>query len=270
MTSGELRLLILVLGLLFIAAVYLWERHKRTQKEIRKKREYAEAFDDPDVLGEQINELDMLVTQREKSIPYIQASDPEFEGIVSLEPEPSVVLDDHPGVSPGETAARAQRSDAILIISIASNKKFFSGDAIMSSLRALNLVPGPMDVFYRYDETQESILYTVASMVEPGTFPVDDMSRYMTSGLTLFGLDLYFASPAMPAIGISTIEFLSSAPNWRIVIDLLLIGTFGGFYIVPLYALVQARSAPDHRSRVIAGLNILNALFMVVAAIMAM
>ncbi|MEJ2309103.1 MAG: cell division protein ZipA C-terminal FtsZ-binding domain-containing protein [Gammaproteobacteria bacterium] len=187
MTSGELRLLILVLGLLFIAAVYLWERHKRTQKEIRKKREYAEAFDDPDVLGEQINELDMLVTQREKSIPYIQASDPEFEGIVSLEPEPSVVLDDHPGVSPGETAARAQRSDAILIISIASNKKFFSGDAIMSSLRALNLVPGPMDVFYRYDETQESILYTVASMVEPGTFPVDDMSRYMTSGLTLFG-----------------------------------------------------------------------------------
>jgi len=74
----------------------------------------------------------------------------------------------------------------------------------------------------------------------------------------------------MPAIGISTIEFLSSASNWRIVIDLLLIGTFGGFYIVPLYALVQARSAPDHRSRVIAGLNILNALFMVVAAIMAM
>jgi 1-acyl-sn-glycerol-3-phosphate acyltransferase len=89
-------------------------------------------------------------------------------------------------------------------------------------------------------------------------------------GLTLFGLDLYFASPAMPATGISTIEFLSHAPNWRIVIDLLLIGTFGGFYIVPLYALVQARSAPDHRSRVIAGLNILNALFMVVAAIMAM
>ena len=39
---------------------------------------------------------------------------------------------------------------------------------------------------------------------------------------------------------------------------------------MPLYALVQSRSAPDHRSRVIAGLNILNALFMVIAAIMAM
>jgi 1-acyl-sn-glycerol-3-phosphate acyltransferase len=89
-------------------------------------------------------------------------------------------------------------------------------------------------------------------------------------GLTLFGLDLYFASPPTPAIGLTATEFFSSGHNWRIVLDLLLIGTFGGFYIVPLYALVQARSAPDHRSRVIAGLNILNALFMVVAAIMAM
>ena len=89
-------------------------------------------------------------------------------------------------------------------------------------------------------------------------------------GLTVFGLDLYFASPAAPAIGITVSQFLSDGQNWRIIADLLLIGTFGGFYIVPLYALVQSRSAPDHRSRVIAGLNILNALFMVVAAVMAM
>jgi 1-acyl-sn-glycerol-3-phosphate acyltransferase len=89
-------------------------------------------------------------------------------------------------------------------------------------------------------------------------------------GLTLFGLDLYFASPAAPGVGVSAIEFLSAGANWRIIADLLLIGVFGGFYIVPLYALVQHRSSPEHRSRVIAGLNILNALFMVVAAVLAM
>jgi 1-acyl-sn-glycerol-3-phosphate acyltransferase len=89
-------------------------------------------------------------------------------------------------------------------------------------------------------------------------------------GLTLFGLDLYFASPQVPTAGITTMEFMTSGHNWRIMIDLLLIGTFGGFYIVPLYALVQSRSTPSHLSRVIAGLNILNALFMVVAAVMAM
>jgi 1-acyl-sn-glycerol-3-phosphate acyltransferase len=44
---------------------------------------------------------------------------------------------------------------------------------------------------------------------------------------------------------------------------------FGGFYIVPLYALIQMRSDPAHRSRIIAGNNILNAVFMVVAAALA-
>jgi len=89
-------------------------------------------------------------------------------------------------------------------------------------------------------------------------------------GLTLFGLDLYFASPASPGVGVTALEFLSSGANWRIIVDLLLIGVFGGFYIVPLYALVQHRSSPQHLSRVIAGLNILNALFMVIAAVLAM
>ena len=89
-------------------------------------------------------------------------------------------------------------------------------------------------------------------------------------GLTLFGLDLFFASPSAPTAGITAMEFLSSGYSWRIILDLLLIGIFGGFYIVPLYALVQQRSEVSHRSRVIAGNNILNALFMVGSALMTM
>jgi 1-acyl-sn-glycerol-3-phosphate acyltransferase len=89
-------------------------------------------------------------------------------------------------------------------------------------------------------------------------------------GLTLFGLDLWLASPLSPTPGLTVSAFLGEPASWRIIADLLLIGIFGGFYIVPLYALVQARSEPSHRSRVIAGLNILNSLFMVIAAVMAM
>jgi len=89
-------------------------------------------------------------------------------------------------------------------------------------------------------------------------------------GLTLFGLDIYVASPAAPTPGLTISAFFSLASNWRIAIDLLMIGVFSGFYIVPLYALIQQRSNPAHRSRVIAGNNILNALFMVTAAVFAM
>lgn len=91
-----------------------------------------------------------------------------------------------------------------------------------------------------------------------------------TIGLTIFCLDLFFASPSVPQIGVTPSAFFAQVGNWRIVFDLLMIGGFGGFYIVPLYALVQARAKASHRSRVIAGNNILNALFMVVAAIFAM
>ncbi len=89
-------------------------------------------------------------------------------------------------------------------------------------------------------------------------------------GLTLFGVDLYFARPG--AIGpelAGALEFLAQTGSWRIAADILLMGVFGGFYIVPLYALVQQRSPAEHRSRVIAGNNILNALFMVGSALLA-
>ncbi|MFQ5937684.1 MAG: MFS transporter [Acidiferrobacterales bacterium] len=89
-------------------------------------------------------------------------------------------------------------------------------------------------------------------------------------GLTVFGIDLFFASPPVSApvdtALIGALGFLQSPGNWRVTVDIVLIGMFGGFYIVPLYALVQQRSEPAHLSRVIAANNIVNALFMVVAA----
>jgi 1-acyl-sn-glycerol-3-phosphate acyltransferase len=88
-------------------------------------------------------------------------------------------------------------------------------------------------------------------------------------GLTLFAIDLYLAAPAAASgAGLSIAEFLFDSRHWHTLIDLLLIGVFGGFYIVPLYALVQSRSDPTHQSRVIAGNNILNALFIVLSALM--
>lgn len=91
-------------------------------------------------------------------------------------------------------------------------------------------------------------------------------------GLTVFGVDLFFATPAMPPTSgelLGVLAFLGQPGSWRVVMDVVLIGMFGGFFIVPLYALVQQRSAPSHLSRVIAGNNILNAVFMVAAAIIA-
>ena len=86
-------------------------------------------------------------------------------------------------------------------------------------------------------------------------------------GLSVFAVDLFFATPGSIAhAGVGAWQFLAQPGAWRVALDLFLIGMFGGFYIVPLYALIQTRCPPSHRSRVIAANNILNALFMVVAA----
>jgi 1-acyl-sn-glycerol-3-phosphate acyltransferase len=89
-------------------------------------------------------------------------------------------------------------------------------------------------------------------------------------GLTLFGIDLYFArSQPATLTGLPPLQFLAAPGNWRVALDLAIIGVFAGFYIVPLFALVQSRAERSQLSRIIAGNNILNALFMVVATVLA-
>ena len=87
-------------------------------------------------------------------------------------------------------------------------------------------------------------------------------------GLTLFAVDLYFASPAAPSpTELGAMQFLAQAGAWRVLFDLGMIGVFGGFFVVPLYALIQQRAPREATSRVIAANNILNAVFIVAAAL---
>ncbi len=89
-------------------------------------------------------------------------------------------------------------------------------------------------------------------------------------GLSLFAVDLYFAQPELHVVAVSSVgEFLVRPGSWRILFDLTMLGVFGGFYSVPLFALVQHRTERQHLSRVIAANNIINALFMVAAAVLA-
>jgi hypothetical protein len=88
-------------------------------------------------------------------------------------------------------------------------------------------------------------------------------------GLTVFALDLAWAASAAarPPEGLGVAAFLASWRHWRVAADLMLIGAFGGFFIVPLLAFVQHRSDPRHLSRIIAANNVVSAAFMVVAAL---
>jgi 1-acyl-sn-glycerol-3-phosphate acyltransferase len=87
-------------------------------------------------------------------------------------------------------------------------------------------------------------------------------------GMSIFSIDLYFASRGLPpanSLGLSA--FINQAAHWRVMADLALLSLFAGLYSVPMYALIQMRSQPTHRARIIAANNILNALFMIASSV---
>lgn len=87
-------------------------------------------------------------------------------------------------------------------------------------------------------------------------------------GMSAFLLDLYFARPGLPLqSGMGVAEFVRAAGSARIIVDLTGIGLFAGFFVVPLFALIQSRTPKDELARVIAGLNIQNSLFIVMTAV---
>ncbi len=92
-------------------------------------------------------------------------------------------------------------------------------------------------------------------------------------GLTIFGIDLFISATNInetlkTTLAIrSYVDFFTMFSHLRLLADILLIGLFGGIYIVPLYAFIQSNAEASHQSRVIAGNNIMNALLMVVSAI---
>lgn len=90
-------------------------------------------------------------------------------------------------------------------------------------------------------------------------------------GLSIFGFDLFLASLTYTnTVVVDMMGFMNQAGALRILFDVIMIGVFGGLFVVPLFAVIQTRCDPKHLSRTIAGMNIMNALFMVIASLCGM
>ena len=87
-------------------------------------------------------------------------------------------------------------------------------------------------------------------------------------GMSIFAVELYFAARGLPpTVNLSVQVFIAQPAHWRVMADLALLSLFTGIFSVTMYALIQMRSLPTHRARIIAANNILNALFMIVSSL---
>jgi 1-acyl-sn-glycerol-3-phosphate acyltransferase len=88
-------------------------------------------------------------------------------------------------------------------------------------------------------------------------------------GISAFLFDLYFARSGVASVsGLDIAGFLHQPGSWRVALDLFGVGMFAGLFLVPLFALIQSRTPKQELSRVISGVNIQNAFFIVLAAVL--
>lgn len=143
------------------------------------------------------------------------------------------------------------------------------------------ITPFARDVL-RGDENVVTILLAVFSVgVGLGALACERLSGrkveiglvpFGSIGMTVFAIDLWLATRGVRPAGGALAgggAFIADSANWRPMADLFLLAFFSGLYSVPLYAVIQARAEPTHRARIIAANNIMNAIFMIVAALMA-
>ncbi|TWI55634.1 MFS transporter [Pseudomonas duriflava] len=146
----------------------------------------------------------------------------------------------------------------------------------------LTQIPAYAKDFLHGDESVVSLILTLFSVgIALGSLLCDRLSRGRVEmglvplgalGLTLFSLLLYSASPDNEgtSVALNWLAIIGEASTWPILLCILGLGTFGGLYIVPLYAVIQSRTPIGERARVIAATNILNALLMVCSALLTM
>lgn len=184
---------------------------------------------------------------------------------------PTIKLNFNPWHETLHTIKFAQENRAVFLAIMGISWFWFLGAAYLTQL------PAFVKAVLHGDQTVVTLLLAVFSIgIALGSLLCERFSGHKIElglvpfgsiGLTLFGMDLYAhsASNGTDVIGLGA--FLTQGGSYRVMMDFLAIGIFGGFYIVPLYAMVQERSAEEHRSRTIAAVNIFNALFMVVSAL---
>ncbi len=166
--------------------------------------------------------------------------------------------------------AREEKSVFLSILGI--SWFWFFGSALTIQIPAYTA-----DFLHGNESVVTALFIAFAVGVGLGSLLCERMSRHKIElglvpfgsiGMSLFAVDLYLAQPEASIAAVQNVNaFLSRAENWRILADLALLGAFGGFYSVPLYALIQQRSKRQHLSRIIAANNIINSLLMVGAAI---
>ncbi|MCU7852040.1 MAG: cell division protein ZipA [Candidatus Thiodiazotropha sp. (ex Monitilora ramsayi)] len=238
MDATTLRIVLLVAGIIFLGAIYLYETQRRKKESAQARRRVTEKmksavdssttepsfstepYEDEDTEPYE-NENEDLVDSTEsavlqgarkhsafneepESLDSIRIDDSPIPGIDNLDenkPEFSPASMDEPDEDTSSEPMEQQDlftfsaqeespvdvPDLILQINIRAKKTPFDGVAIEKAMQETGMQLSEMAIYQRLtSDGSNKVLYSLASMVEPGVFPLKSMQEFSTPGLTLF------------------------------------------------------------------------------------
>ena len=219
MDPDLLRLLLVVLGVLLVLGIYLWDRYRRALPPARNRRVIDPSPDRHEpVISEQPDVSDSGPTD---AMAASAAAAPEpSRRQQQLDPDPEEIGDWSDSAMPADPqlsmglhfdahgdgdylstdpALADEVERKLIVIHLAARQGSIKGPALEKACAAAHLRLGDMSIFHRHDGETGQVLFSMASMVEPGAFPAADMAAFETPGLSLFtqlpgprdGLEIY-------------------------------------------------------------------------------
>jgi cell division protein ZipA len=212
MDADILRLILFVSGVGLILGIYFWDRHKKINARVHAIRKaQLETADSPGAATERVDPRWSDTPQSEASgeprvgpgavaVPHDKALAADLEQLGRMVHEPYLEAEPKRGQEsfsftaedPDEVRDELLREGLpclILQINVVASNGTFSGEDILRVAGDVELEHGDLNIFHRYDATgrRPRVIFSMASMLEPGVFPLDKMDTFRTPGLVLFG-----------------------------------------------------------------------------------
>ena len=219
MEENSLRLVLLGLGGFILVGIYFYDvwqkkyRLKLTERDDVGSEEKIEPVFSMEAAAEASFENEPVIAPVEKVTMPVEVVIEEMSGAVDIEAEPvesateevsgsveigtesvevsaeEIVEAVEVEAEPVEEVPVAQQALVVQLLVVAKPGSVMAGSELLAAFANLELEFGDMGVFHRYqslDGADKTECFHVANMLEPGTFPVDSMAEFSSTGLVLF------------------------------------------------------------------------------------
>lgn len=188
MDKEILRMVIIAMGLIAIAVMLLWSYLKG-----KKSRREGFYFDDKDSVRNIDPSLALHPEHDDFDIVPLKSSqeDDESDDFKDYASDArygdeSAELPEEDDASAGQAQKSKEQLPALIQFSlIAAEDEGFNGTDLALAFESVGLIYGNIKIYERLDRNG-LVDFGVASMVEPGTFPEQDLEAFATPGLVFF------------------------------------------------------------------------------------